>query len=34
MGSNFKNPMTTAVAIDRIIHHSSIVEFEKEMSSH
>ena len=30
----FKNPMTTAAAIDRIVHHSIIVEFGKEMSSH
>jgi DNA replication protein DnaC len=30
----FKNPMTTAAAIDRVVHHSTIVEFGKEMSSH
>ena len=30
----FKNPMTTAAAIDRVAHHSIIVEFGKEMSSH
>jgi DNA replication protein DnaC len=30
----FKDPMTTAAAIDRIVHHSIIVEFGKEMSSH
>jgi len=30
----FKNPMTTAAAIDRVVHHSIIVEFGKEMSSH
>jgi DNA replication protein DnaC len=23
----FKNPMTTAAAIDRLVHHSSILEF-------
>ncbi len=30
----FKDPMTTAAAIDRVVHHSIIVEFGKEMSSH
>jgi DNA replication protein DnaC len=30
----FKNPMTTAAAIDRVVHHSIIIEFGKEMSSH
>jgi len=30
----FKDPMTTAAAIDRVVHHSVIVEFGKEMSSH
>ncbi len=30
----FKNPMTTAAAIDRVVHHSIIVEFGQEMSSH
>lgn len=30
----FKDPMTTAAAIDRLVHHSIIVEFGKEMSSH
>jgi DNA replication protein DnaC len=29
----FKDPMTTAAAIDRVVHHSIIVEFGKEMSS-
>ena len=24
----FKNPMTTAAAIDRIVHHSVILEFD------
>ena len=26
--------MTTAATIDRVVHHSIIVEFGKEMSSH
>lgn len=26
----FKNPMTTAAAIDRVVHHSSILEFDVE----
>ena len=30
----FKDPRTTAAAIDRVVHHSIIVEFGKEMSSH
>jgi len=30
----FKNPMTTAAAIDRVVHHSIIVEFGKEIPSH
>jgi len=30
----FKDPMTTAAAIDRVVHHSIIVEFGKEMTSH
>ena len=30
----FKNPMTTAAAIDRVVHHSVIVEFGKEITSH
>ena len=30
----FKDPMTTAVAIDRVVHHSIIVEFGPEMTSH
>jgi len=29
----FKDPMTTAVAIDRVVHHSIIIEFGKEMGS-
>jgi DNA replication protein DnaC len=29
----FKNPMTTAAAIDRVVHHSIIVEFGKEVPS-
>ncbi len=30
----FKDPMTTAAAIDRVVHHSTIVEFGKEITSH
>jgi DNA replication protein DnaC len=30
----FKDPMTTAAAIDRVVHHSIIVEFGKEVSSY
>ncbi len=30
----FKDPLTTAAAIDRVVHHSIIIEFGKEMSSH
>lgn len=30
----FKDPLTTAAAIDRVVHHSIIVEFGKEMNSH
>ena len=30
----FKDSMTTAAAIDRVVHNSIIVEFGKEMSSH
>ncbi len=29
----FKDPMTTAAANDRVVHHSIIVEFGKEMAS-
>ena len=29
----FKNPLTTAAAIDRVVHHSIILEFGKEISS-
>lgn len=29
----FKDPLTTAAAIDRIVHHSIILEFGKEMKS-
>jgi len=32
-GQIFKDPMTTAAAIDRVVHHSIIVEFGQEMSS-
>ncbi|MEZ4707595.1 MAG: ATP-binding protein [Caldilineaceae bacterium] len=27
----FKDPLTTAAAIDRIVHHSIIIEFGKEI---
>lgn len=30
----FKDPLTTAAAIDRVVHHSQIIEFGKEVSSH
>ena len=33
-GQIFKDTMTTAAAIDRVVHHSIIVEFGKEMTSH
>ena len=29
----FKDPLTTAAAIDRIVHHSIIVEFGKDIKS-
>jgi len=29
----FKNPMTTAAAIDRVLHHSIIIEFGEEVPS-
>jgi hypothetical protein len=29
----FKDPLTTAAAIDRVVHHSLIVEFGREMKS-
>jgi DNA replication protein DnaC len=29
----FKDPMTTAAAIDRVVHHSLIIEFGKEITS-
>lgn len=29
----FKNPLTTAAAIDRVVHHSIIIEFGKEIPS-
>jgi len=32
-GRIFKDPMTTASAIDRLVHHSVILEFGKEMPS-
>ena len=30
----FKNPLTTAAAIDRVVHHSAIIEFGQEMTSY
>jgi DNA replication protein DnaC len=32
-GQIFKDPLTTAAAIDRVVHHSIILEFGKEMNS-
>jgi DNA replication protein DnaC len=32
-GQIFKDPLTTAAAIDRIVHHSIIIEFGKEIGS-
>ena len=29
----FKNPLTTAAAIDRVVHHSLIIEFGSDMTS-
>ena len=29
----FKDPLTTAAAIDRVVHHSVIIEFGKDMTS-
>ena len=29
----FKDPLTTAAAIDRVVHHSLIIEFGREMKS-
>ncbi len=29
----FKDPLTTAAAIDRVVHHSIIIEFGKEITS-
>ena len=29
----FKDPLTTAAAIDRVVHHSIIIEFGREMRS-
>ena len=29
----FKNPLTTAAAIDRVVHHSLIIEFGRDMKS-
>jgi len=30
----FKDPLTTAAAIDRVVHHSLIIEFGKGMTSY
>jgi DNA replication protein DnaC len=32
-GQIFKNPLTTAAAIDRVVHHSIIIEFGQEIGS-
>lgn len=32
-GQIFKNPLTTAAAIDRVVHHSTIIEFGSHMRS-
>ena len=32
-GQIFKDPLTTAAAIDRVVHHSLIIEFGREMKS-
>lgn len=32
-GQIFKDPLTTAAAIDRVVHHSIIIEFGKEIGS-
>ena len=29
----FKDPLTTAAAIDRVVHHSIIIEFGREIKS-
>jgi DNA replication protein DnaC len=29
----FKDPLTTAAAIDRVVHHSRIIEFGSEVTS-
>ena len=33
-GQIFKDPLTTAAAIDRVVHHSVIVEFGQDMTSY
>ena len=33
-GQIFKDPLTTAAAIDRVVHHSVIVEFGSDMTSY
>lgn len=32
-GQIFKDPLTTAAAIDRVVHHSTIIEFGRQMRS-
>ena len=32
-GQIFKDPLTTAAAIDRVVHHSIIIEFGREIRS-
>ena len=31
--ASFKDPLTTAAAIDRVVHHSRILEFGPDMTS-
>jgi DNA replication protein DnaC len=33
-GQIFKDPLTTAAAIDRVVHHSLIVEFGSDITSY
>ena len=33
-GQIFKDPLTTAAAIDRVVHHSVIVEFGSDITSY
>ena len=34
MDQIFKDPLTTAAAIDRVVHHSVIIEFGSEVKSY